>query len=286
MSKVKVVCWSLLAVLGVVAIKPSIVGAASGGVNGDTSKVLKIDQVDCLVRLNRACLNSQRLVPTEDLAQNKEKTAVPKAQPLAQSSATPRPSPTLRVTPSPSPSVSVKPTPVVIQGDLEIFGSKGIPTSVRLRELNSSWRAMGTNGPLELGNFQMIVNSSAGGSFAATYYTKGETVTIGSETYIVAYSLFTLVDKVTPDLPLSLSLLNVKTIGSLSNIRPFDAVKETKVLEKQLAMIKLSNVWDPTKAAEPEPSYTPEIEPSTPSVKPSRKPTRQPVRKPRTRRNR
>jgi hypothetical protein len=285
MSKVKVVCWSLLAVLGVAAIEPSIVGATSGGANEDTSKVLKIDRADCLVSLNRACLNSQRLVPTENLAQNKEKPAVLKVQPIAQSSATPKPSPTIRVSPIPSPSVSVKPTPVVIQGDLELFGSKNIPTSVRLRELNSSWRAMGTNGPLELGNFQMIVNSSAGGSFAATYYTKGETVTIGSETYIVAYSLFTLVDKVTPDLPLTLSLLNVKTIGSLSNIRPFDVFKETKVLEKQLAMIKLTNVWDPTKATEPEPSFTPE--PATsPSVKPSRKPTRQPVRRPRTRRNR
>lgn len=281
MSKVKVVCWSLLAVLGVAAIEPSLVGATSGGANEDTSKVLKIDRADCLVRLNRACLNSQRLVPTENLAQNKDKPTVVKDQPIAQSSATPRP--------VPAPSATVKPTPkpvatpTVIQGNLELFGSNNIPTSVRLRDLNSSWRAMGTNGSLELGNFQMLVNSSAGGSFAATYYTKGETITIGSETYIVAYSLFTLVDKVTPDLPLSLSLLNVKTIGSLSNIRPFDVFKETKVLEKQLAMIKLSNVWDPTKAAEPEPSYTPDPV-MTPSVKPSKKPVRRP--RTRTRRNR
>jgi hypothetical protein len=282
MSKVKVVCWSLLAVLGVAAIEPSIVGATSGGANEDASKVLKIDRADCLVSLNRACLNSQRLVPTENLAQNKGNPA-DEPKPIAQSSTAPKPMPTPTATVKPTPSTVA--TPTVIQGNLELFGSKNIPTSIRLRELNSSWRAMGTNGSLELGNLQMIVNSSAGGSFAATYYTKGETVTIGSETYIVAYSLFTLVDKVTPDLPLSLSLLNVKTIGSLSNIRPFDVFKETKVLEKQLAMIKLSNVWDPTKAAEPEPSYTPE--PATsPSVKPSRKPTRQPVRRPRTRRNR
>jgi hypothetical protein len=283
MSKVKVVCWSLLAVLGVAAIEPSIVGATSGGANEDVSKVLKIDRADCLVSLNRACLNSQRLVPTENLAQNKEKPAVLKVQPIAQSSTAPKPMPTPTATVKPTPSPVA--TPTVPQGNLELFGSKNIPTSIRLRELNSSWRAMGTNGPLELGNFQMIVNSSAGGSFAATYYTKGETVTIGSETYIVAYSLFTLVDKVTPDLPLTLSLLNLKTIGSLSNIRPFDVFKETKVLEKQLAMIKLTNVWDPTKAAEPEPSFTPDPV-TTPSVKPSRKPTRQPVRRNRTRRNR
>ncbi len=285
MSKVKVVCWSLLAVLGVAAIEPSIVGATSGGANEDTSQVLKIDRADCLVRLNRACLNSQRLVPMSDLAQNKDKPAVLKTQPIAQSSATPKPTPTATVKPAPTPVA----TPAVVPASLELFGSKNIPTSVRLRELNSSWRAMGTNGSLELGNFQMLVNSSAGGSFAATYYTKGETVTIGSETYIVAYSLFTLVDKVTPDLPLSLSLLNVKTVGSLSNIRPFDVFKETKVLEKQLAMIKLSNLWDPTNAVEKTPDTIPTNTPdpdTVPSVKPSRKPTRQPTRRPRTRRNR
>lgn len=275
MSNVKIVCWSLLALFGVAAIEPSIVGASAGGVSEEPSKVLKIDRADCLVRLNRACLNSQRLLPTGDVAQNKEKLTVNKGQPVAQSSPSPNPSPAA--------------TPMVIQGNLELFGSQNIPTTVRLRDLNSSWRAMGTNGPLELGNFQMMVNSSAGGSFAATYYTKGETVTIGAETYIVAYSLFTLVDKVTPDLPLSLSLLNVKTIGSLSNIRPFDVFKETKVLEKQLAMIKLGNVWDPTKAADPDPVETPAPVPTeTVAPRPTRRPTKRPTKKPRTgtRRNR
>jgi hypothetical protein len=279
MSKVKVVCWSLLAVLGVTAVGPSIMGAAAGEVNEDNSKVLKIDRADCLLRLSRACLDSQRLESTGDLAQNKEKLEV-KGQAIAQSTATPSPMATSSARPSTA-------APQVVNGNLELFGAVNIPTTVRLRDLNSSWRAMGTNGPLELGNLQMIVNSSAGGSFAATYYTKGQTVTIGSETYIVAYSLFTLVDKVTPDLPLSLSLLNVKTVGSLSNIRPFDTFKETKVLEKQLAMIKLSNVWDPTKAADPEPSYTPDPD-SSPAVTPapSKKPTRTRGNRNRNRRNR
>jgi hypothetical protein len=287
MSNVKVVCWGLLAVLGVAVIEPSLVGATSGGANEDSGKVLKIDRADCVVRMTRSCLESQRLVPWAEPAGDKEQQTVQKVQPIAQSSATPKPSPTIKVspTPTPSPSSTVKPsvTPMVIPANLELFGSK-VPTSIRLRELNSSWRAMGTNGALELGNFQMLVNSSAGGSFAATYYTKGETITIGSETYVVAYSLFTLADKVTPELPLSLSLLNLKTVGSFSNIRPFDVVKETKVLEKQLAMIKLSNVWDPTKAAEPEPSYSP-----TPANTAKPTPTKKPVRRTprtRTRRNR
>jgi hypothetical protein len=264
MSNVKVVCWSLLAVLGVCAIEPATVGATAAEDTKISPNVLRIDNPECLTRLTRLCLDSQPLLANRPIAQ----------------STTPRPS----AVPAPTPSVaSPKPTPAaiptVIQGNLELFGSRNIPTSIRLRELSGEWRALGTNGPLELGNFQMLVNSSAGGSFAATYYTKGQTITVGTETYVVAYSLFTLVDKVTPEIPLSLSLLNLKTVGSFSNIRPFDVGKETKVLEKQLAMIKLSNVWDPTKAAEPEPSYRPD--PSE-TVKPT--PGKKPVRKkPRTR---
>jgi hypothetical protein len=161
-----------------------------------------------------------------------------------------------------------------------IFSGNKIPTSIKLKELNPEWRGMSTNGPVEIGNLQMLVNTSAGGSFSATYYTKGQTVTIGSETYIVAYSLLSMVEKVTPELPLNLSLLNLKTVGSLSNIRPFDVAKETKVLEKQLAMIQLANIYDPTKSTEPSPETTPD---SSPEATPSVKPTRKPVRRPRTR---
>jgi hypothetical protein len=274
MSNVKVVCWSLLAVLGVYAIEPATVGATATEDNKISPNILRIDNPECLTRLTRLCLDSQPLLANRLIAQS----TTPRP------SAVPAPTPTIRTSPTPTPSVaSPKPTPAaiptVIQGNLELFGGRNIPTSVRLRELSGEWRALGTNGPLELGNFQMLVNSSAGGSFAATYYTKGQTITVGTETYVVAYSLFTLVDKVTPEIPLSLSLLNLKTVGSFSNIRPFDVGKETKVLEKQLAMIKLSNVWDPTKAAEPEPSYRPE--PSE-TVKPA--PGKKPVRKnPRTR---
>jgi hypothetical protein len=170
-------------------------------------------------------------------------------------------------------------------GLANIFTGNKIPTSIKLKDLNPEWRGMGTNGPVEIGNLQMLVNTSAGGSFAATYYTKGQTVTIGSETYIVAYSLLSVADKVTPELPLNLSLLNLKTIGSLTNIRPFEVAKETKVLEKQLAMIQLANVFDPTKSTEPSPETTPTVEP-TPEVRPSTRPTRKPRRRTRTRRPR
>ncbi|NJR32691.1 MAG: hypothetical protein HC778_07555 [Chamaesiphon sp. CSU_1_12] len=67
-----------------------------------------------------------------------------------------------------------------------------------------------STGQLEIGNFQAFVSLFGGGAFANNYYTKGQTVTIGSETYIVAYSMLSLSDRVAPDLPLNLSLLNLK----------------------------------------------------------------------------
>jgi hypothetical protein len=160
---------------------------------------------------------------------------------------------------------------------VNVFNGNVVPTTIKLRDLTPVWRAMGTNGPVEFGNLQAVITTSAGGSFAASYYSRGQTITIGSETYIVAYSLLSLVDKITPDTPLNLSLLNLRTVGSLSNIRTYDVVKETKILEKQLAIIKLSNVFDPT-------ANTPDEKPPVEAVPvPETKPTpKKPVKKKRT----
>jgi hypothetical protein len=216
MSKIRTVCWGLLAVLGVGFIEPVVLAAT----------------------------------PIEKL-----------------------------------PSVSQVPVtdPVTKDANLaNIFSGTVVPTTIKLRELTPDWRGMGTNGPVEIGNLQAVINTSAGGSFAASYYTRGQTITVGSETYIVAYSLLTLIDKITPDAPLSLSLLNLRTVGSLSNIRIFDVAKETKILEKQLAIIKLANTFDPTaNTPEEKPPVDTTPVPAPAEVKP---PVRKPVRrKPRTR---
>ncbi len=170
-------------------------------------------------------------------------------------------------------------TPRLAADLTDVLRGKDFPSAIKLRELTPDWRALSTNGQFEFGNLQTFVGTFGGGSFATSYYTKGQTVTIGSETYIVAYSLLSLVDKVTPETSLNLSLLNLKTIGSMSNIRAFDTVKETKVLEKQLAALQLANVFDPTKT-DPE-----KANPTEPTVKPAEtKPTvrkkRRSIRKP------
>jgi hypothetical protein len=152
-----------------------------------------------------------------------------------------------------------------------ILNGSTVATSIRLREIPADWRGFGINGPLEIGNLQTVINSSGGGSFGASYYTKGQSISIGSETYVVAYSLLSVVDTITPDTPLGLSLLNLRTVGSLSNIRTFEIAKETKILAKQLAILKFANVFDPTAEpkAPPKIGSPSEIEP--PQKKPIKK---------------
>jgi hypothetical protein len=165
-----------------------------------------------------------------------------------------------------APPIPVVPSSIQEINLANILNGTAVPTSIRLREIPADWRAFGINGPVEIGNLQTVINSSAGGSFGASYYTKGQSITIGTETYVVAYSLLSVIETITPDTPLGLSLLNLRTIGSLSNIRAFEIAKETKILAKQLAILKFANIFDPT--AEPK-APPPEIDP--PRKKPVKK---------------
>ncbi len=100
----------------------------------------------------------------------------------------------------------------------------------------------------------------------------------------MAYSLLSLADRVAPETLLNLSLLNLKTIGSMSNIRTFDSIAETKVLERQLASLQFANIFEPTKTGKPtDKPEQPTAKPAEELEKVQPKPT---VRKKRIRFNR
>ncbi len=187
----------------------------------------------------------------------------------------------------PSAQTLVSVTPQLLAAEpnfASIFSGNNIPTSIKLKDLTPEWRAMSTNGQVEIGNFQALVSLFGGGSFANNYYTKGQTITIGSETYIVAYSLLSLAEKISPELSLNLSLLSLKTIGSMSNIRTFETVAETKVLEGQLASLQIANVFGGSKpGAEVKPPEQPAVEPE---VRPAEVQLRPTIRRKRFRSNR
>jgi hypothetical protein len=187
--------------------------------------------------------------------------------------------------PETQPVVSVTPKLLAAEPSFaSILSGNSIPTAIKLKDLTPEWRAMSTNGQVEIGNFQALVSLFGGGSFANNYYTKGQTVTIGSETYIVAYSLLSLAEKISPELPLNLSLLNLKTIGSMSNIRIFETVAETKVLEGQLASLQIANIFGGSKpGAEEKPVESPAAQPE---VRPTEVQPRPTIRRKRFRSNR
>ena len=126
----------------------------------------------------------------------------------------------------------------------QLLSGSAAPLSMKLKDLNGDWRRMSVSGPSEIsmgGLMGMLTSMFSGmGMGGGVYYTRGDTVAIGSETYIIAYSTkprkFTAAEisaskppppeKLTPDTTLTLSLLNQRTIGSFTDIEPFDLNEE------------------------------------------------------------
>lgn len=169
----------------------------------------------------------------------------------------------------------------------DLISGKSALLSLTLKDLNSDWRRMtievkGDGKGMGLGEIlgllmqmgmmsdlgknkggkpdevasaamgMMFLSSLFGGSGEKpVYYTKGQTLSVAGETFLVAYrvkkhspnlmEMFaqsameggkepdparTMPGKLSAESPLVISLLNFKTIGSISDIRPFDLNKE------------------------------------------------------------
>ena len=129
------------------------------------------------------------------------------------------------------------------QSDLpDLVSGKIAPLTLKLKELGPDWRRLAITSSLDpVGMVQQVGAMFGGGG---VHYTKGQTVTLNDETFIVAYRVppkrvdpaalmrpgsgpeVLLPDKLTPDTALTLSLVNVRSIGSISDVRPFDLQKE------------------------------------------------------------
>ena len=138
----------------------------------------------------------------------------------------------------------------------QLLSGSQAPLTVKLKDLDNSWRQISISGQFEMGDLlQTYSNLFGGKGNSGVYYTQGKTITIGSETYVIAYRLPSsgqginfrsliesslgggsskpsAADKLTPDTSLTLSLLNLRTIGSLNNIRPFNLKEELAASEK------------------------------------------------------
>lgn len=123
----------------------------------------------------------------------------------------------------------------------QILSGRSTPLSISPKDLNGDFRRMVVNDQSEMGNLQMLFIGAKTGVEFNLYFTKGETVSIGGEIYLIAYRPQTRIDpqifnghgprddkpappqKLRPNAKLALSLLNLRTTSSLNDIRPFDA---------------------------------------------------------------
>lgn len=109
-----------------------------------------------------------------------------------------------------------------------------LPLSLKLKDLDGNWRTFSSS---DASNQVQSYMAMMSGSSHDTYYTKGETETLGGELYLIAYHQKLTLDMagmmrggpsqgpvrpvMTPDTELSLCLLNLHTAGSLNDIQPF-----------------------------------------------------------------
>ncbi|MCG3147252.1 MAG: hypothetical protein PCFJNLEI_00691 [Verrucomicrobiae bacterium] len=119
----------------------------------------------------------------------------------------------------------------------QALAGKEFPLTLKFKDLDAGWRRLTASATVDPAN---IYRAMYGGAAAGYYYTKGQTVTVGGETYLVAYkSQMKALDMVAmqaamrggqppePEKPtattvLALALLNLRSAGSLTDIRPFD----------------------------------------------------------------
>jgi hypothetical protein len=136
----------------------------------------------------------------------------------------------------------------------ELLSGKTVPLTLKLKDLNDEWRRINLGGSSGGAGALAIYSAMFGGGLGGgVYYTKGQTVTVGGETYLVAYraqtkspdmaSMQQLMrsgqmpepEKPTAQTTLSLSLLNLRTTGSFNDIRPFNLEFELTGNETALA---------------------------------------------------
>ena len=128
-----------------------------------------------------------------------------------------------------------------------LSGSK-FPLTLRIRDLDSGWRRIILGGPDTLsavapqGLAQGLLDSISQANF---YYTKGEAVTLGTETFLIAYHPVPRPDRDAappdaarpvfppPDTELTLSLINVRQIAELGDVRALEDMRNQAEADSQ-----------------------------------------------------
>lgn len=146
-----------------------------------------------------------------------------------------------------------------------LLSGERIPLTLKLKDLEASWRRFTPAGAQDMSSSLVSLYGLSSG----TFYTKGETVTVSTasaeavssgrrafagETYLIAYApssnrsnIYYMMmmgetgeeaPAITADTSLTLALLNVRTMGSLTDIRPFNLEAELAAFAESYAALQ------------------------------------------------
>lgn len=118
-----------------------------------------------------------------------------------------------------------------------VLSDTSVPLSIRMKDIDGNWRRFSVTGTSASSMKWQVMGAAAGVEFGV-HFTRGQTVTIGDQTFLIAYRFQPQIDarffnwhghgdpprprKPSDLTELSLSLLNLRTTGSLNDLRPFN----------------------------------------------------------------
>ena len=128
-----------------------------------------------------------------------------------------------------------------------LLSGKVVPLTLKLKQLDRNWRGFDASMQDQREAYSALYGLPGGG-----YYTKGQTVSVGGETYLVAYALESKQgalpmllgrsgvkpETISGDTMVRLALLNVRTMGSMTGIRSFDLKTEVAAFSGAYAALQ------------------------------------------------
>ncbi|MBV9850558.1 MAG: hypothetical protein JO250_12875 [Armatimonadetes bacterium] len=213
---------------------------------------------------------------------------------LALTAAPPARSQATLTPPGSTTAIPVVPPPGAAPGIGDIFsGTPSVPLSLKLGDLNGDWRRMTITGTFDLGSVTQVITSLLGSAGVGVYYTHGQTVTLGSTTYLITYrtqpkaldltSLMQMMqtaaasnkppapEPLTANTPLALTLLNLQSAGSLTDVCPFDL--NTELTDSANAVKAFNDLMNLMGSLDTTPKPAPRPRPYRPRPKAKKYPT-------------
>ena len=123
----------------------------------------------------------------------------------------------------------------------QLLSGSGVPLTLTLKDMDGGWRRLSLSTSSGAADPTQAYLALYIGGTTNTYYTKGDTVTVAGETFLIAYHRQIKIDlqalmksgtdlpkvpTLTPDTPLSLFLMNLRSLSTLTDIQPFSLDQE------------------------------------------------------------